>query len=176
VDGLDSTVGYVAMGAAALALIALLLCLTMAMRLRRVRNDQRLVLGERRVYLVEHAAALARRVAELQDQIEAEGDATATRLADAERRLDGSISKTAVLRYDAFNETSGRQSSTVALLDDRDNGVLVSAILQREQARVYAKPVVGGRSSLELSPEEAEAMERARRGAAGEPGDEQAGG
>jgi hypothetical protein len=176
VDGLDSTVGYVAMGAAALALIALLLCLTMAMRLRRVRNDQRLVLGERREDLVEHAAALTRRVAELQDQLEAEGDATAARLADAERRLDGSISKTAVVRYDAFNETSGRQSSTVALLDDRDNGVLVSAILQREQARVYAKPVVGGRSALELSPEEAEAMERARRGAADEPGDDRAGG
>jgi hypothetical protein len=174
VDGLDSTVGYVAMGAAALALIALLLCLTMAVRLRRVRNDQRLVLGERREDLVEHAAALARRVDELQDQLEADGDAAAARLADAERRLEGTISKTAVLRYDAFNETSGRQSSTVALLDDRDNGVIISAILQREQARVYAKPVIGGQSSLQLSPEEADAMERARRGVADEPADERA--
>jgi hypothetical protein len=174
VDGLDSTVGYVAMGAAALALIALLLCLTMAVRLRRVRNDQRLVLGERREDLVEHAAALARRVDELQDQLEADGDAAAARLADAERRLEGTISKTAVLRYDAFNETSGRQSSTVALLDDRDNGVVISAILQREQARVYAKPVIGGSSSLQLSPEEADAMERARRGVADEPADDRA--
>jgi hypothetical protein len=174
VDGLDSTVGYVAMGAAALALIALLLCLTMAVRLRRVRNDQRLVLGERREDLVEHAAALARRVDELQDQLEADGDVAAARLADAERRLEGTISKTAVLRYDAFNETSGRQSSTVALLDDRDNGVVISAILQREQARVYAKPVIGGSSSLQLSPEEADAMERPRRGVADEPADDRA--
>jgi hypothetical protein len=164
VDGLDSTVGYVALGAAALAAIALLLCLTMAMRLRRVRNDQRLVLGERREDLVEHAAALARRVDELQDVLEAEGAAAADRIREAERRLDGTISKTSVVRYDAFNETSGRQSSTVALLDDFDNGVVISAILQREQARVYAKPVIGGRSSLKLSPEEAEAMDRARRG------------
>ena len=80
------------------------------------------------------------------------------------------MSKTAVLRYDAFNETSGRQSSTVALLDDHDSGVIVSAILQREQARVYAKPVIDGRSPLELSPEELEAMERARRGTGLEPG------
>ncbi len=168
-DGLDSTVGYVALGAAALAAIALLLCLTMAMRLRRVRSDQRLVLGERREDLVEHAAALARRVDELQDALEAEGEAVAARLREAERRLDGSVSKTAVVRYDAFNETSGRQSSTVALLDDRDNGVVISAILQREQARVYAKPVIAGQSELQLSPEETEAMQRARSGSGGEP-------
>ena len=50
--------------------------------------------------------------------------------------------------------------------DDLDNGVVISAILQREQARVYAKPIVAGRSSLELSPEEIAAMDRARRGPA----------
>ena len=160
-----------ALAAAGAALIALLLCLTMALRLRRVRNDQRLVLGERKQDLVEHAAALARRVDELQDALEADGEALTGRLRAAEDRLDGTISKSAVLRYDAFNETSGRQSSTVALLDDLDNGVLITAILQREQARVYAKPVVDGRSMLELSPEESAAMEQARRGLSSAGGD-----
>jgi hypothetical protein len=166
---LDSTTGFVALGAGAVAILALLLCLTMALRLRRVRADQRLVLGERKVDLVEHAAALARRVDELQDALEADSAELTARLGAAEQRLDGSISKTAVLRYDAFNETSGRQSSTVALLDDRDNGVIVTAILQREQARVYAKPVIDGRSALQLSPEEAAAMEQARAGGAAAP-------
>jgi len=164
VDGLESTVGIVALAAGALALIALLSCLLLAIRLRRVRNDQRLVLGEDRRDLVEHAAALARRVDSLQGSVEDQEERLARRLNEAERRLDGAVTKTAVLRYDAFNETSGRQSSTVALLDDRNSGVVVSAILQREQARVYAKPILDGRSPLELSPEELEAMERARRG------------
>lgn len=163
-DGLSSTTGVVALAAAGAALLALLACLLLSIRLRRVRNDQRLVLGERQQDLVEHAARLARRVDELHATIEADGARIAGRLGAAEARLDGAISKTAVLRYDAFNETSGRQSSTVALLDDRDCGVIVTAILQRDQARVYAKPVVGGRSALELSPEESEAMEQARRG------------
>jgi hypothetical protein len=91
------------------------------------------------------------------------------RLAAAEERLDGAVSKTAVVRFDAFVEGSGRQSSSVALLDDRDTGVVFSAILQREQARVYAKPVFEGSSPLDLSPEELEAMERARRGDSAEP-------
>lgn len=163
-DGFDSNVGIVALAAAGVAVIALLLCLFLAIRLRRVRNDQRQVLGDGRTDLVAHAADLARRVEAMHDALAAEADRLNNRLGDAERRLSGTISKTAVLRYDAFDEGSGRQSSTVALLDDHDTGVVVSAITQREQARVYAKPVVAGRSVLELSPEEREAMEQARRG------------
>lgn len=167
-DAFDSNVGIVALAAAGVAVLALLACLFLAIRLRRVRNDQRLVLGEKRSDLVEHAAELARRVETMKGALASETGRLSRRLDEAERRLTGSISKTAVLRYDAFNETSGRQSSTVALLDEHDNGVIVSAITQREQARVYAKPVVAGRSVLELSPEEREAMEQARRGPAAE--------
>jgi hypothetical protein len=164
VRSLDSTVGIVALAAAAGAVVALLLCLVLMVRLRRLRTDQKQVLGGDRVDLVGHAAALARTVAEMEMTLRAESERSAARLAAAEERIDVAVSKIAVLRYDAFNETTGRQSSTVALLDDLDNGVVISAILQREQARVYAKPIVGGRSSLDLSPEEVAAMEQARRG------------
>ena len=121
-----------------------------------------MVLGDGREDLVAHAAGLARVVEDMRFELGEETRRTADRLADAESRLDATVSRTAVIRYDAFNETTGRQSSTVALLDDLDNGVVISAILQREQARVYAKPIVAGRSSLDLSPEEVAAMERAR--------------
>lgn len=163
-ESLSSTTGTVALAAAGVAVIALLACLFLAMRLRRLRRDQRVILGEDRLDLVDHAAALSRHFDELRGDLQSQAAHLADRLRAAEARLDGSISKSAVVRYDAFNETTGRQSSTVALLDDHDNGVVVSAILQREQARVYAKPIVAGRSALELSPEESEAMERARRG------------
>ena len=141
-EGFDSDVGIVALAAAGVALLSLLLCLMLAMRLRRVRNDQRLVLGDGRADLVEHAAGLAREVEAMQLALAGESERLDKRLGEAERRLSGTISKTAVVRYDAFNETSGRQSSTVALLDDLGTGVVVTAILQREQARVYAKPVL----------------------------------
>ena len=163
---LDSTVGIVALAAAGAAILALLLCLTLMIRLRRLRTDQKLILGDARTDLVGHAAHLARVVEDMDATLHAETARSAARIAAAEERLDAVVSKTAVLRYDAFNETSGRQSSTVALLDDLDNGVVISAILQREQARVYAKPIVDGRSALDLSPEELAAMEQARRGPA----------
>lgn len=152
------------MAAALVAVVALICCLALALRLRRIRADQRLVLGERREDLVANAAGLNRHVAELHSFVERESMRLDERMSAAERRLEGAVSHSAVVRYDALNETSGRQSSSVALLDDRGDGVIFSAILQREQARVYAKPVVAGRSTLDLSPEEIEAMNEARRG------------
>ena len=53
---------------------------------------------------------------------------------------------------------SGRQSLSIALLDDSRSGIVVSSIHHRDQARIYAKQVRDGKSELELSPEEADAL------------------
>ena len=94
---------------------------------------------------------------------------TATRLeermATAEHRIDGCVAYTSLVRYDAMGEMSGQQSSTMALLDARRTGVVVSSILHRDQARVYVKQVREGESELELSPEEHQAIEDAMAGA-----------
>ncbi len=165
--GLDSTVGIVALAGVVLGVLALVLCAWMALRLRRIRADQVIVLGEGRQDIVAHSAELTRSVERLAAALESRSQTLEGRLDLAEERLDTSVSRTAVLRYDALNETSGRQSSTIALLDDHGNGVVVSSILQREQARVYAKPIVAGRSQLDLSPEEQEAIVAADRGGVG---------
>jgi hypothetical protein len=163
VESLDSTVGIIALAAAAAGVVALLATTLLALRLRRLRAAQRLVLGEAGERdLVRHASDIERSVDRLEAGMESVSSALLGRMEAAEERLDGTVSRTAVIRYDAFNETSGRQSSTVALLDEHGNGVVISAILQRDQARVYAKPVVGGHSELELSPEERTAIERAQ--------------
>lgn len=168
VDSLNSTVGIVALAAALVALVAVIVAIAALMRLRRLRADQSLVLGDSSERdIVGHAADVERRVDGLQAGIDSLSRALFERIGDTERRLDGSVSKTAVVRYDAFNESSGHQSSSVAMLDDRGNGVIFSAILQREQARVYVKPVEGGDSTLELSPEERQALDQARSGRPG---------
>ena len=165
VDSLNSTVGIVALAAALVAIIAVIVAAVALVRLRRLRADQLRVLGEASDRdVVRHAADVERRVDGLQAGIDSLSRALFERLGEAEKRLDGSVSKTAVVRYDAFNETSGHQSSSVAMLDDRGDGVIFSAILQREQARVYVKPVEAGSSSFELSPEERQALEQARAG------------
>ena len=126
----------------------LLLCLILMVRLRRAAGRPEARPRRRAAPTSSHTRPGWRASStSMEDTLDAETGRT--RRPDRRRRGAGStrrVSKTAVLRYDAFNETSGRQSSTVALLDDLDNGVVITAILQRDQARVYAKPIVGGRS------------------------------
>jgi hypothetical protein len=161
-DDLTSTVGVVALAAGGVALLALMLAATLALRVRRLRDAQRAVMGESGERdLVAHAAALQRGFEDLHAYIERTVERLEDRLQKGERRLDRAISRSAVIRYDAYGEMSGRQSSSMALLDDTGTGVVMSSILHREQARMYVKGVRDGQSELELSPEEDEAVRNA---------------
>jgi hypothetical protein len=78
--------------------------------------------------------------------------------------LRGSVSKVAVVRYDAFEDMGGALSFSAALLDERGNGTVISAINGRSETRAYAKSVIGGQSDQNLSAEEAEAIDAAMAG------------
>ena len=161
-DELTSTTGIVALAAAGCAAVALVAVVILALRLRRMRAAQGTVLGDGSPRdVVEHAAGLERELAALREHADADAERLTARLETAERRLDGAVAHTAVVRYDALGELGGMQSSSVALLDEHRNGVVLSSILHREQARLYAKPVVDGRSELALSPEEKQAVAEA---------------
>jgi Protein of unknown function (DUF4446) len=158
----SDTAGYIAIGAAALALLALLICLFLAGRLRRLRASQKAIGGESGDRtLVEHAGELDGRLAALAGEVERSFERLDGRAGELDRRLRGAITQCGVIRYDAMGEMTGRQSSSIALLDSQGNGVVLSSILHRESARLYAKPVAGGQSELELSPEEQQAVSAA---------------
>ena len=156
---LDSTEGIVALAAAGVAAVALILALVLAFRVRKLRASQKTVLGEAgQLDLIEHAARLEQGFVELRDWVEDTAAGIEKRMAAAEARIDGCVTYRSLVRYDAYNEMSGRQSSSVALLDSRRSGVVISSILHRENARVYVKQLHEGESELELSPEEQEAV------------------
>ena len=164
-DELTSTQGIVALAAAGVAVVALLWTIVNSVRLRRLRAAQRTVLGDGNADLVAHAATLQEAFVQLRDWLEETAERLDASMTAAERRIDRSVAHTSLVRYDAYGEMSGRQSSSVALLDSRRSGVVVSAIHHRDQARVYVKQVQEGASEVELSPEELEAVETAMAGA-----------
>lgn len=164
-DDLTTTQGIVALAACGVALVALVLAAAVALRLRRLRRAQAAVLGEGGAQdLVAHAASLQEDFRALRDWMDDVAAALDRRMVTAEDRLDGAIAFRALVRYDAYNEMSGHQSTSIALLDARRDGVVLSSIHHREQARLYAKQVRDGRSEIELSPEEAEAVRLALEG------------
>jgi Protein of unknown function (DUF4446) len=160
VDDLTSTTGIVAMAAAGVALLSLLLAVFLAVRLRRLRAAQAAVLGANgKNDLVAHAARLEQEFGVLRDWMEEMAAGLDRRMVHAEHRIDGALAHRAVVRYDAYGELSGQQSASIALLDAGGSGVVVSSIQHRDQARVYVKPVRQGKGELELSPEEASAVQ-----------------
>jgi len=71
------------------------------------------------------------------------------------------IQKIGIVRYSAFKDTGSDLSFAVALLDDKNNGVIFNGIYSREMSNIYAKPVQNGKSSYTLIKEEQEAIEKA---------------
>jgi hypothetical protein len=164
VHNITSTAGIVAMAAAAIAIVALLFCTTLAVRLRRLRADQRVILGDAGEDLVAHAAALGQQFEALYAWVQDAATHLTSRMDMAEQRLDSAVAYSALIRYDAYGEMSGRQSTSIALLDSRRTGLVLSSIHHRDQARLYAKKVREGQPELELSPEESEAIRLALEG------------
>jgi hypothetical protein len=73
-----------------------------------------------------------------------------------------SLRHMAVVRYDAFGDMGGHLSWSMALLDDGGDGVVITSIHGRSDARTYAKNVAGWSANQQLSPEEEEAINFAR--------------
>jgi Protein of unknown function (DUF4446) len=147
----------VALAAGAVALLALLLVLVLWRRLSRVQAAHAVVLGDGSGDLLDFAVSLQGRIDDLHRAV----DEVATGLSRVDRRVDGALSNTAVVRYDAYEGTGGQQSASVALLDANRTGTVVTAIQGRDYARIYVKDLDRGRSSVALSPEEQEAVDRA---------------
>jgi hypothetical protein len=159
---LTTTQGIVALAAGGVAVIALLLAVVLAIKLRRLRSAQRAVLGEDgQRDLVVHAQHLEQGFTDLRDWVEESIEHFERRMQSTEGRLDGCVAYRALVRYDAYNELSGHQSSSMALLDARRSGVVVSSIVHRDQARLYVKQLHEGEAEIELSPEEREAVDTA---------------
>jgi hypothetical protein len=165
VNDLTDPAGVAALSAGGVALIALVMSFVLALRVRRLRSAQQVVLGgSGRDDLVSHAAELQEAFMQLNDRVEAMAARLDERMARAEERLDGAIAYRALVRYDAYGELSGHQSTSLALLDAHRNGVVLSSILHRDTARMYCKKVYAGAGEHELSPEENEAIRLALAG------------
>ena len=166
-NDLTDPAGIAALVAGGVALIALILAIVLAVKLRRLRSAQQVVLGGYgRQDLVAHASGLQSAFEVLHGRVEEVAQRLDERMAEAERRIDGAIAYRSLVRYDAYGEMSGHQSTSLALLDAERNGVVLSCIAHRDNARLYSKVVRDGRGEHELSPEEDEAI---RLALAGEP-------
>jgi Protein of unknown function (DUF4446) len=156
---LDPTSSGIAIAALAIAVVVLIVLV--ALLWRRVDSLDRRLAGLTRggdgTSLESTLHATLERVGALSGGVEQLRGRTA--VLEAVQKV--AIQRTGLVRYNPFEDTGGNQSFAVALLDANGDGVVVSSLHARQNTRIYAKAIVGGRSEAALSDEESEALRQA---------------
>lgn len=79
-----------------------------------------------------------------------------------EEALPKNLRKIGLVRYNPFSDAGGDQSFALALLNEKNDGLIISSLYGREMNRVYAKPIMNGVSQYQLTDEEKEAIQNAK--------------
>ncbi|MCQ4087764.1 DUF4446 family protein [Saccharibacillus sp. JS10] len=142
-----------------LVLFLLLIVLIQSVKISRMRKRyERMMAGAG----VEDLESLLLNLKTQTDSVEDEQEKQRRSLMMIEQRQRMSKSKLGMKRYNAFSDQGSDLSFSVALLDELDNGIVISGLHNRDSSYVYAKPLEQGSSKYALSPEEKEAIELAR--------------
>jgi hypothetical protein len=95
------------------------------------------------------------------DEVKSESDKLKEAFTNLDKRVKGCIQKTSIIRYRAFEDVGSDLSFSIALLDDSNNGAIISGIYGRHESTTYAKPIDKGISRYDLSEEEQQVLEDA---------------
>ncbi len=76
-------------------------------------------------------------------------------------RMPGALRYAAVVTFDATAERTGSQSRSIALLNERRDGLVITLMVGPRQTLFYSKMVQDGTGVERLSPEEQTAVDRA---------------
>ena len=78
-----------------------------------------------------------------------------------DKRLDKSIRSVETLRFNPFIDAGSNQSFAIALINDENDGVVLSSLYARDRMSIFAKPIINGKSEFELSSEEKDVLKKA---------------
>lgn len=160
-NALQPFLPHIAIALIAFAVLQMLLIFSLSARITRLNRTVRGVLlgpnGE------DLETILTRSVAESQEALR-QNELTNAQLRVLEEQLRGCVQRVGLVRYDAYEDVSGLNSFSLAMLDNFDNGTVISGLVSRGDGRCYAKTVVDAISEQTLSDEEREAISLAQNG------------
>lgn len=75
-----------------------------------------------------------------------------------EEKQKKALQKTSIVRYKAFEDVGSDLSFSIALLDEKNDGIILTGIYGRNDSTTYAKPIDKGISRYDLSEEEIQVL------------------
>lgn len=146
---------YVMLVCFAFILVLLVMVIIISIRLSSLRKRYtRMINGSS----VENMEQLLMDMQNALNEQKAESAKASTEITNIHQSMKKMTSNIKVRRYNAFNEGGSDLSFSLAMLNEEQDGVIITGIHSREQMYVYAKPIAKGQSSYTLSPEEKETL------------------
>ncbi|MDD4662082.1 MAG: DUF4446 family protein [Candidatus Pacebacteria bacterium] len=93
--------------------------------------------------VLDYVKKLEQKIALLENRIKVE-----------ERKSLKNFSKFSILRFNSFSDMGGDQSFTLAMLDKKNNGFILTSLFRNDTSRVFTKPIINGISEYQLLKEE----------------------
>ncbi len=77
-------------------------------------------------------------------------------------KLKKSIRGLETIRFNPFPDQGSNQSFAIGMLNEENDGLVISSLYSRERMSIFAKPIKNGVSEYELTTEEKEALGKAK--------------
>lgn len=158
----DKYVNIIALVMAALILIMMIITFRNAGRIKKLaKKYNRFMMGISSTgmniedTLIEHIKRV--------NQVSDENNEIKEMLNEHDTRIALSTQKIGIVRYSAFQDVGSDLSFSIAILDSKDNGFVLTSIYSRENSTTYSKPIINSVSKYTLSAEEASAIETAKK-------------
>ncbi|MDD2628159.1 MAG: DUF4446 family protein [Clostridia bacterium] len=96
------------------------------------------------------------------NQVENKCKNTESKINEVDIKIEKCIQKTAIKRYDAYESGNNELSFVVAMLDNKDDGVLLNNVFHRTGSNLYLKKVKKGETEGTVSNEERQVLNEAK--------------
>ena len=154
--GFDSD--YVIIGLAALVVILMILMIVNVVQMSKLKKNYKIFMTGKNAKTLEDT--LIKRLDQV-DELMVANKANEKNIKALFQNMQLTYQKMGLVKYDAFNEMGGKLSFSLAMLDMKNNGFIISAMHTREGCYTYIKEIVDGNSIIVLSEEDQEALNQA---------------
>lgn len=115
--------------------------------------------------LVDNLEKYYNNVRDLQKKLRGSQEGTMNdRILSCESKANMSLSKIGIVNFNAFDDVHGNQSFAVAVLNQYNDGFVITSLYGNSSSNSYIRSIKSGRSATKLIDEEKEAINKAMTG------------
>ena len=151
--GFDSD--YIIIGLLVLILILIILMIVNAVQTKKLKKRYEAFMSGNDGKSLEDT--LIKRLEQIDNLMEA-NSANEGKIELLFKNMKFAYQKMGLIKYDAFQEMGGKLSFSLAMLDGKNNGHIITSMHTREGCYTYIKEIIDGNCVIVLSKEEKEAL------------------